>query len=64
MSLYKIEYQLKEGEKSHVRYYKALTKSTALDMFSETVDAGSLVGEKPEKVRVTKLEPKIKIEKK
>ena len=61
MSLYKIEYQLKEGEKSHIRYYKALTRSTALDMFGETVDAGSLVGEKPKDVHVTKMEPKVRI---
>ena len=59
MSLYKIQYQLESGDKKHTRYYKALSESTALDMFKETVIEGSLVGENPANVRAIKLKPKI-----
>jgi hypothetical protein len=61
MSLYKVEYQLKEGEETHKRYYKALKKSTALDMFQQTIEEGSLVGEKPKNISATKIERSINI---
>ena len=64
MSLYRIEYQLEGDEKSHARYYQALTKDTALNMFEETANCGSLTGERPKNIRASKMEPKIKINKK
>ena len=36
MSCYKIKYRLEDYETPHYRYYHALTKETALDMFEET----------------------------
>ena len=43
-------------QRVHVRKYTALSESTALEMFKETVASGSLIGEDPEIVSVTKLE--------
>ena len=53
MSVYKIRYELQEGE-THWRYYRALTKQTAKDMFEETVTNGSLTGEHPKILKVEK----------
>ena len=54
MSLYKIKYKLKEGDETHCRYYRALSKQTAEDMFNETVINGSLTGECPKILKVEK----------
>ena len=54
MSLFKIKYQIKSDKKPHHRYYHALNKTTALDMFNESVKSGSLTGEEPEVVSVEK----------
>jgi len=58
MSVYKIKYKLKEGEETHCRYYRALTKQTAQEMFEETVTNGSLIGEHPKILKVEKKTPK------
>jgi hypothetical protein len=63
MSIYKVEYQLKEGEETHKRYYRALKKSTALDMFQETIEEGSLVGEKPKNICASKIDLNVNIKK-
>jgi hypothetical protein len=60
MSVYKIKYELKEGEEIHYRYYRALNKQTAKDMFQETVANGSLIGEHPKIVEVQKKNSKKK----
>jgi len=52
MRLYKVVYRLSEKGFPHVRYYKALSESTALSMFRETVRNGSLVGETPMDIKV------------
>jgi hypothetical protein len=54
MSLFKIKYKIKSDRKSHCRFYHALNKTTALDMFTETVKSGSLTGEDPKIVSVEK----------
>ena len=58
MSLYKVKYKLSKEEKPHYRFYKALSKETAKDMFKETVADGSLIGERPEIIEIIKKEPK------
>jgi hypothetical protein len=52
MRLYKVVYRLSEKGLPHVRYYKALSESTALSMFKETVRNGSLIGEAPLDIKV------------
>ena len=60
---FKIEYTLgsdldspNRAARRHVRRYNALSESIALEMFKETISSGSLIGENPEIVSVTKLE--------
>jgi len=54
MSLFKIKYEIKSDIKPHHRFYHALNKTTALDMFNETVKSGSLTGEEAKVVSVEK----------
>ncbi|MBN86500.1 MAG: hypothetical protein CL885_03145 [Dehalococcoidia bacterium] len=58
MSVYKIKYELRNGEETHYRYYRALNKETAKEMFKETVESGSLTGHKPNIVEIRKETPK------
>lgn len=58
MSLYQVKYKLNEKDKTHWRFYNALSKATAKDMFRETVSDGSLAGEDPKIVEIVKKEPK------
>jgi len=52
MSLFKIQYQIDGDDDPHSRCYQALSESTALDMFHETVESGSLSGETPKIIKV------------
>ena len=52
MSVFKIKYNIDSDDHLHTRSYQALTESTALDMFHETVESGSLSGETPRVVKV------------
>lgn len=58
MSVYKIRYELAEDEAKHSRFYRALSETTALDMFKETVNNGSLTGYDPKNIEVETLEEK------
>ena len=51
---YKVSYLLGEDPRKHVRYYNALDKSTALEMFNATCEE-SLGGEKPHHVYVKEI---------
>ena len=51
---YSISYQVSTDEKQHIRYYNALDKRTALEMFKATCEE-SLVGEQPVVVKVKKI---------
>lgn len=55
MSVYKIEYELKDKKGKHYRFYNALDRQTAEEMFKETVGSGGLIGESP---KITKVEKK------
>jgi len=47
---YKIQYILhnSNGDQTHSRFYRALNPETAINMFEETCNAGSLTGEDTE----------------
>ena len=42
--IYKMEYQLEDDPSPHKRFYNALTSDTALSMFEQTCEEGSLTG--------------------
>ena len=52
MSLFKIQYQIDGDNDPHSRCYQALSESTALEMFHETVESGSLSGETPKIIKI------------
>ena len=52
MSVYKIEYELEDKKEKHCRFYNALNRQTAEEMFKETVSSGGLIGESPKIIRV------------
>ena len=53
---YLVSYEIldESGEQKHVRYYDALDKPTAIEMFSATCEE-SLVGEEPQILEVKKI---------
>ena len=51
---YKVSYRLGKDSRKHVRYYNALDKTTALEMFNETC-GHSLVGEVAQDIVVEKV---------
>lgn len=51
---YKVSYRLGQDTRKHVRYYSALNKTTALEMFNETC-SHSLVGEVAQDIVVEKV---------
>ena len=55
MNLFKIVYALSSKDGPHTRYYRASSEDIAICMFSETVEHGSLVGYKPEILKIIKL---------
>ena len=48
---YKVSYQIGGDPQRHVRYYTALNKSTALEMFKATCEE-SLAGESPQSIDI------------
>ena len=42
--IYKLEYQLEDDPKTHLRWYNALTRDTAQAMFEATCTDGTLTG--------------------
>jgi hypothetical protein len=53
---YSVSYEISEGseESSHVRYYDALNKATAIQMFEASCEE-SLIGEDPHILEVKKI---------
>ena len=52
MSVFKVKYHIDNDDHLHTRSYQALSEATALEMFQETVESGSLTGETPTIVKV------------
>ena len=57
MYLFTIQYKLVGDARLHSRHYRAITEPIALEMFNETITAGSLSGEHPEIIKVIKSTP-------
>tara|TARA_B100000287_G_C20092371_1_gene566974 strand:- start:329 stop:523 length:195 start_codon:yes stop_codon:yes gene_type:complete len=52
--IYKISYKYEEEKKPHVRFYNALSKSIAKEMFNETCSHGSLKGARVNLINIRK----------
>ena len=63
MRLFKVQYQIDTDSHLHSRYYHADSESTALEMFHETVESGSLSGETPEIIKVVEALERVNISK-
>ena len=54
--IYKMEYQLEDDPSPHKRFYNALTSDTALSMFEQTCEEGSLTGQNVQLLSVKAIE--------
>jgi hypothetical protein len=54
--IYKMEYQVEDDPSPHKRFYNALNPDTALSMFEQTCEEGSLTGQHVELISVKAIE--------